>query len=288
MRQFALIVLLSSWAFAADAGPADPFDACELKSGDAQIAACTRFIEAQGTDEQDLARAYRNRGIAHYEAKHYDQAIADLDKVLTMYPDSTAAHFHRALALDLTDREVEAIPDYDALLAADPKDPHRPDEASILCDRGVAYLKKGGEDARGFADIDRAIALKPADLSCYEMKADAYEKQGNVEQQMATLDKMISVQPNGDKALSIYTHRAKLHLKRGDNDKALADYTRALEIDPNATWPLFARAVLLEKMGRLDQAIADFDKLISLEPKDEVYARHRADLKTKKDGAAPQ
>lgn len=59
-------------------------------------------------------------------------------------------------------------------------------------------------------------------------------------------------------------------------DKAIADYTRAIELDPSKNDYFFRRGVTYQKRGDLELAAADFRKAISLWPEDE-HAKKRLD-----------
>jgi tetratricopeptide (TPR) repeat protein len=48
--------------------------------------------------------------------------------------------------------------------------------------------------------------------------------------------------------------RGEVKAATGDPDGALADWRRALELDPNDIEPLYSSAFLLEREGRLDEA----------------------------------
>ena len=67
--------------------------------------------------------------------------------------------------------------------------------------------------------------------------------------------------------------RAKLHASKQDFDKAIADYTKAIELGPrNAVWlgerakSYNARANVAGSLADLDQAIADYTEALALEP----------------------
>ncbi len=57
-----------------------------------------------------------------------------------------------------------------------------------------------------------------------------------------------------------YFGRALEHAKTGNSDQAIADYTKAIEIDPNFEAALINRGAMYRGKGDYDRAIADFTK----------------------------
>jgi tetratricopeptide (TPR) repeat protein len=53
----------------------------------------------------------------------------------------------------------------------------------------------------------------------------------------------------------------------GDNDRAIANFDKAFEVDPKFVQAYGDRDLAYEKKGDHDRAIADFDKAISLDSK---------------------
>src|SRR5262249_36006792 len=47
---------------------------------------------------------------------------------------------------------------------------------------------------------------------------------------------------------------------------ALADFNRAIALDPRSAWAYFGRGTILGEQGRFDEAIADFDRAVELDP----------------------
>ena len=60
--------------------------------------------------------------------------------------------------------------------------------------------------------------------------------------------------------------RASAYRRRGQYDKALADYDKAAQLDPGNAAVLFNRALVLMEMKRFDEAAADLDKAIRIDP----------------------
>ena len=58
-------------------------------------------------------------------------------------------------------------------------------------------------------------------------------------------------------------------------DEALADFNRAIELDPEDAWALAGRGETYWAMGRYDQALADYDRAIELDPAEDEFAAAR-------------
>ena len=52
----------------------------------------------------------------------------------------------------------------------------------------------------------------------------------------------------------------------GRLEEALADYSRAIELDPGYRWAIVGRAEIYQQMGRFDEALADLNQVIELDP----------------------
>jgi len=63
-----------------------------------------------------------------------------------------------------------------------------------------------------------------------------------------------------------YNNRGMVFYKAGVFDKAIADFDRAIGMDPEYAKAYYNRGSTYDKMGELDKAIADYRKTISLDP----------------------
>ena len=56
------------------------------------------------------------------------------------------------------------------------------------------------------------------------------------------------------------------HLNRGKNEEALADFTRAIEIDPRKAAGYLGRANTLQIMGHYEKSIQDYNTALDIKP----------------------
>src|ERR1700689_549806 len=70
----------------------------------------------------------------------------------------------------------------------------------------------------------------------------------------------------GHDLAELYSHRGNAYYAENDNDRAIADYGKAIELDPKFTIAFDQRGVAyFDKKKDYDRAIADFDKAIELD-----------------------
>jgi tetratricopeptide (TPR) repeat protein len=74
----------------------------------------------------------------------------------------------------------------------------------------------------------------------------------------------------------VYLQRARTYIKMNEFDKALADYTEAIRLDPESTTAYNNRAVTYAKKGDFERALADYTEAIRLDPHDATVWREVA------------
>ena len=270
---FAFSVLLLCWlpSFAADE---KILHDCEYwllgndKSEQATLLkACDRIIEGKGFSKSDRAMAYAEQARAASREERNDDAIAHLGQSLELEPGNLRRRSDRAFLLHHKGEHDKAIADFDKILAADPKDDH------VTYYRGLSYLAKG-DDTRGFADMAKGIALDPKRAFYYYWRAHENAKRKNDDAALPDLDKSLELEADDD----AYLLRAALYTRKNELEKAIADLTRAAEVNPTYPIPVSNRALLYEQTKQYDLAFADYDKLISLRPDDTYYRERKSAL----------
>jgi tetratricopeptide (TPR) repeat protein len=61
----------------------------------------------------------------------------------------------------------------------------------------------------------------------------------------------------------------------GQYDKAIVDYTRALEVNPANSFAYYNRGITKDRMGDFEGAVADFSSAIALDPKNADFYHNR-------------
>lgn len=98
----------------------------------------------------------------------------------------------------------------------------------------------------------------------YNNRGWVYNAKRQHDRAIADLTRALSLQPNNKYA---YNSRGIAYGKKGQYDRAIADYNKATKIDPNFGPAYSNRGVAHEKLGRKDLAIADYRKAARLLPK---------------------
>ncbi len=97
----------------------------------------------------------------------------------------------------------------------------------------------------------------------YTNRGNAYDDKGEVDRAIADYTKAIALDPNYAIA---YTNRGLTYEKKGEVDRAIADYTKAIALDPNYAIAYTNRGAAYYSKGEVDRAIADFDETIKRNP----------------------
>lgn len=161
-----------------------------------------------------------NQGNARTDLKQYDAALENYAAALKLDPRYGPAYTGRAHLYNATSRYDEAIADFGKAIEYDPK------QAENYYNRGVVYRKKG-EHAKSIVDYDKYIPLIAGNNASL---ADAYINRGV----------------------------ANMNLRRPD--QAVADFTKAIELDPSRPNGYRGRAMVYREMKKDDLAAADEKK----------------------------
>ena len=88
-------------------------------------------------------------------------------------------------------------------------------------------------------------------------------KRGKYDLALADLTRAIQLQPDLAEA---FHYRGYVYLNVQKDDAAIADYNQAIKLDPGNSNALFGRGFDFYRSGKYDQAIADYDQVLKFGP----------------------
>ena len=152
------------------------------------ISDCARLIESKELGTADRAKAYYNRGAAHWRKGDFDAAIADENDAIKIDPKFADAYVRRGASYAAKGDMDRAIADYNEAIRLDPK------LAKAYGHRGYAYSVKGDMD-RAIADYNEAIRLDPKLANAYRIRGYAYRGKGDMDRAIADFTEAIRLDP---------------------------------------------------------------------------------------------
>jgi tetratricopeptide (TPR) repeat protein len=176
----------------------------------------------------------------------YEQALAEAAdaRVLNEYGYLLECHGRRELrrAVELYEQAIELDPGYD-----------KPHYQLISARAGLQ------EPELPIAIYEKRLFASPGAVREHRFLATAYLRAHAYDQALGVVEAGLELVP-GDAALLALRGEAKAGL--GDPEGALADWRRALELEPDDIGALYSSAFLLEREGRLAEAAEAWRSLI--------------------------
>lgn len=240
------------------------------------------------------AAGFSRRGSFRASRHDFEGALADLDKAVALAPEQPDYRLQRGIA-HLNNRQLLlGASDLDAAIRLAPQNP----DARLA----RARLRMETRDPAGaLEDLAEADArLAPASDSRLQLAA-LYTEAGAADRAVPSFDAWLKFHPedsgraralNGrcwaraldnhdlDRALSdceaaLRLHsgdfsyldsRALVYFRRGEPDKAIADYDRVLAGQPRNAWSLYMRSLVLQRTGKVARADADRAAALAIDP----------------------
>jgi tetratricopeptide (TPR) repeat protein len=200
-------------------------------------------------DKRELLERYEIRGVEreYVEAKLYEQALtrAPDARLVSDFGYLLYAHGRNELrrAVELYEQAIELDPDFDK--------PH----LQLIAARAAL------EEPMLCVEIyEERVANSPGDAREYRFLAKAYLTAHAYEPAYEIVEAGLALAPN-DAALVALRGEAKAGL--GDPEGALADWRRAVELEPEDIGALYSSAFLLERQGRIEEAITAWHSILA-------------------------
>jgi len=139
---------------------------------------------------------------------------------------------------------------------------------------GKAYYDRGIENhdkenyKQAIADFTEAIRLKPSSAGAYSRRAASYFCRGDNDLAISDYSKAIELGPGDEYSSDDYKNRGVLYASKDQIDKAMADFNKAVSLDPDNCGAYFARGCGYATVGEYSKAKADFEEALRKNPMD--------------------
>jgi tetratricopeptide (TPR) repeat protein len=221
---------------------------------DLSLADVNREIELKPDDSDPLLV----RAIVYQAMKKYDEARADCEQALRLGTDDAAAWSHLGDTEYAQRNFAKAAEDYTHAIEKKPA-------VSLGYSQRAWALERQGKCVEAIADdnlaLQRSAENASAELNLSTCHVQRYEAAAAIE----AANRVLSSTPDSAMALR---YRGHGYLEQGKFSEALADFTRATELEPKNPEGWVLRGTTFRMRGQNDFALAEYDHALLLEPGD--------------------
>ncbi|WP_406269324.1 tetratricopeptide repeat protein [Streptomyces sp. NBC_00191] len=203
--------------------------------------------------DPDYSWALVRRAGIHHRLGDLEAQFADLDRAVGQGEGTPFALTERGDAHHRAGRYEEALADLDRAIA------QRPEYGWAIGLRGQVLLA-AKRLPEALTDLERAGELLPKTAWVLAEREDAYDELRGTDELRARCEEVVE---NTSEA-GAWIRRASARTSARRYDEALADWTRALELDPEHGWARVRRAWVRGRLGD-QEGFADLDRLVATE-----------------------
>jgi tetratricopeptide (TPR) repeat protein len=203
---------------------------------------------------------YTLRARCRQDLGEKEAAQADTQRAERTPPTLALDHRMRGQAAVYAKQRAEAVRAFEAALRLEPT------HYWSMMDLGSCLLDLG-QDQEDFVGAARVftgcILARPDHAGAYYARGNAYARLGRYAEALADCSRAIELNP---KIAHFWNSRGSSHKGLGQPNKALADFTQAIALDPKFAHAWYNRGGAYSQLGQFDRAIADYSRAIELEP----------------------
>lgn len=241
------------------------------------------------------AKLHFNSAIELLQQNRPELAVEQLRMAIEKNPDNFNYHHNLAAAYGLLGRQEEAIAAYRRALELNPEYPNsRFNLAMMLVKRGeieeaaghlelahrydpgdlVAHtewataLSQLGQRDRALAELEAVLDVDPGNGKALINLAAVQAQLGRLTEAEATLAVLLEGDANDEEKAAVRLRLGKIFEDRGEEERALASYRRALELEEALPDAHSAVAGILARRRSFSEAADHFARAVELRPED--------------------
>src|SRR5271166_6066450 len=164
-----------------------------------------------------------NLGLALFQKGQVDDAIAQYEKALEIYPNYVAAHYNLGNALLQKGQLDAALAQYEKAVEIDPND------AAAHINLGNALFQKEQLD-EAVAQFQKAVEINPNDAEAQYNLGNAFFQKGQLDEAVAQFQKALKIDPN---SFATHYNLGGALFQKGQLDKAITQFQEVLRLKPD-------------------------------------------------------
>lgn len=222
----------------------------ELQAGNQEEALAAYDLMVKNNPE--TGQAYLLRSDLFMTLQKYQQALGDLEKYVSLVPQHFQPQMNRAILLRQLGRVEESQQVLDKLAEL------FPNQQAVFINRGVTYENMGKYDL-AIADLNKAMELNEQHRPYLLFhRATAAIGKKDYASAIEDLNRVIELDPK----TMAFVRRGEALFAVNQFDAALADFSKALELDESKHVARYHRAKIFEMQQKDDEALADYNFLV--------------------------
>jgi tetratricopeptide (TPR) repeat protein len=150
----------------------------------------------------------------------------------------------------------------------------KPNEAAYHGGRGLVFYQCKRDYARALDAFNQVVRLTPSDAAAWDIRSNCKKLLGDLDGAIADDTKAIQLDP---RTAMYHGNRAIAYQEKGDRVNALADFNFEVQASPNSSPAVGNRGLFFLNIGQLDLAIADLTNAIRLDPNSSKAYANRAE-----------
>ncbi len=216
--------------------------------------------------DDTLPIAHFALGLAYQLKNQYELAIAELERVIALDPNSAGGYAGLGVVLNSAGRPAEAIGWIEKAMRFNPRYPFW-----FAFQLGVAY-RLTGRYAEAIAAQQQAVLRNPKNEYLYQELAYCYVQQWGwqlsqdpqtLAQALAAAQKAVAL---NDSFFVAHLALGYVYLSQGQYEQAVAEMERAVALNPNVAGGYASLAEVLSRVGRADEALRAAEQALRLKP----------------------
>lgn len=205
----------------------------------------------------DFEKAFYNRAVALTKLKRFNEAYADINKVIVKTPTNPEAYFTKSLIFFADNNKKDS-----QMVALNKCLAINPDHAEANYYKGLS-LYESGEYAKAIENYNKAIAVKPEYTYAYNDRASAKRAMNDFAGAIADYEKAITLD---DIHNFIFNNLGSAYRQNKNYTKAIEAYNKALTLDPKYLIAQLNRGAAKLEAGNFKDAQADFEDVLKKDP----------------------